>query len=39
VLWNYRGYGKSTGFSTISHAIADIEKVYKYISKEYIINI
>lgn len=39
VLWNYRGYAKSTGYSTISNAISDIHKVYSYVAKNYMLNI
>lgn len=28
VLWNYRGYGNSTGFATISNCKSDVYKVY-----------
>jgi hypothetical protein len=30
VLWNYRGYGQSTGDPTISNCISDAQAVYNY---------
>lgn len=29
VLWNYRGYAKSNGFSSCRHSISDACKIYK----------
>ena len=30
VLWNYRGYGQSTGTPSISNSISDAQAVYNY---------
>ena len=35
ILWNYRGYGKSTGSPTIRLSQKDAESVYRYFSKKY----
>jgi len=33
ILWNYRGYGQSTGEPTISNSILDAQSVYNYCQK------
>lgn len=30
ILWNYRGYGQSTGSPTISVSLKDVEAIYNY---------
>ena len=35
VLYNYRGYGESKGFSTISNLQTDAEQIIEYIKKNY----
>lgn len=35
VLWNYRGFGESTGFSTLSNIQSDIDKLIKFITGKY----
>ena len=35
VLYNYRGYGESKGFSTISNMQTDAEQIIEYIKKNY----
>lgn len=30
ILWNYRGYGQSTGSPTISQSLKDVEAIYNY---------
>lgn len=35
VLWNYRGYGESTGYSTIQNIQSDAEKLIEFITEKY----
>ena len=35
VLWNYRGYGESTGLATSNNVQTDAEEIVEYIKKEY----
>ena len=35
VLYNYRGYGESTGFSTISNMQTDADEIIEYLKKKY----
>lgn len=39
VLWNYRGYAKSTGIASITKCISDVYKVYKFVTQTYKIKI
>jgi esterase/lipase len=34
VLWNYRGYGKSTGIASVCKSMSDIRKVYEHVTKK-----
>lgn len=38
-MWNYRGYGKSNGFSSSRNSISDVQKVYQYVTKTFSIKI
>lgn len=34
ILWNYRGYGQSTGSPTITKSQSDAVKVYNYFTEK-----
>ena len=35
ILWNYRGYGKSTGNPSLMKSISDAEQVYEHAQKHF----